>query len=243
MRKSKKKKKKKKKKEEVEENKNDWEEENKSLLNENQLRNLYYFSSSKSYSITLFSINILGKNIAVIYEINIQSNKATPQLIISCDWSSKKFADSSLSLARNSNEIKVRYNRNIKLFEKNFFYITWLTFKLNLEGFIEFSIRLRSNTLTTSLATGLDLESSIGAGLFYRVEGGIRGNLITFTLEHSITRYNSWYRSWYESYISVSLSGGRISLFIRISLFNRVKGELSKVIHDGWSKRISKSLY
>ena len=52
------------------------------IFNENQLRNLYYFSSSTSYSITLFSTNILGKNLEVIYEINIQSNKATLQLKI-----------------------------------------------------------------------------------------------------------------------------------------------------------------
>ena len=182
----------------------------------------------------MFSTNILGKNLEVIYEINIQSNKATPQLKIYCDYSSKKFADSSLSLARNSNEIKVRYNKNIRLLELRYYYIVWFTFRLNLEGFIEFNIRLSSNTLTTSLSTGLDLEGSVGAGIGFRVEGGIRGNLITFTLENSITRYNSWY----ESYISVNLSGGRISLFIRIVLFNRVKGELSTQIHDGWSKRI-----
>jgi hypothetical protein len=54
----------------------------KMIFNENQLRNLYYFSSSTSYSITLFSTNILGKNLEVIYEINIQSNKATLQLKI-----------------------------------------------------------------------------------------------------------------------------------------------------------------
>ena len=133
----------------------------------------------------------------------------------------------------------MRYNKNIRLLELRYYYIVWFTFRLNLEGFIEFNIRLSSNTLTTSLSTGLDLEGSVGAGIGFRVEGGIRGNLITFTLENSITRYNSWY----ESYISVNLSGGRISLFIRIVLFNRVKGELSNQIHDGWSKRISKSLY
>jgi hypothetical protein len=57
----------------------------------------------------------------VIYEINIQSNKATLQLKIYWDYSSKKFADSSLSLARNSNEIKVTYNKNILLLELIYF--------------------------------------------------------------------------------------------------------------------------
>ena len=132
----------------------------------------------------------------------------------------------------------MRYNKNIRLLELRYYYIVWFTFRLNLEGFIEFNIRLSSNTLTTSLSTGLDLEGSVGAGIGFRVEGGIRGNLITFTLEHSIIRRNELFRIWYDSYVSVGLSGGRISLFIRISLFKRVKGELSNQIHDGWSKRI-----
>ena len=97
-------------------------------------------------------------------------------------------------------------------------------------------MQLRSNALTISFGTGLNIESTVGIGSrrFLRTEAGIKGNLISFSLTHSITRKNS-----YESIISSNLSGGKISLFARIFIFRKVRGELSKTIFDGWTKKIN----
>ena len=97
-------------------------------------------------------------------------------------------------------------------------------------------MQLRSNAFTISFGTGLNIDCNVGIGnrKILRTEAGIKGNLISFSLTHSITRKNS-----YESIISSNLSGGKISLFARIIILRRVRGELSTTIFGGWSNKIN----
>ena len=223
-------------KEEEEENKNDWEEENNSLLNENKLRNLNYFSSPYASNIPLLTTNILGKKLTLIYGSIINSNKAIVQLLFSCDSKIKKLTESTLSLEKDGNRKKNSWEKSIPIIELKYYFIVSFSFQINLEGFIEYSMQLRSNALIISFGTGLNIESNVGIGSrkILRIEAGIKGNLITFSLTHSITSKNS-----YESIISSNLSGGKISLFARIVMFRRVRGELSTTIFGGWSNKIN----
>ena len=81
--------------------------------------------------------------------------------------------------------INVKNNLNMPICTINFSELDAIRI---LEGFVEFNIQLRSNTLTTSLKTDLNINSFVGGEFGFRVEGGIKGNLITFSLTHSITR-------------------------------------------------------
>ena len=117
-------------------------------------------------------------------------------------------------------------------------YVICFDFTVELKGEVKFQFLFTTRTFNSSLISNIDIIGTVGAGKLIRVEGGLKGNLLNVALTHSVNIGNNIC----NSKITVSISAGKISTFIKFKMFFIKIAEILIKICDGWSKSFTRSL-
>ena len=236
-------------------NKNDIEEENQ--INENQSRNLFVSIPNTNpltspiilpsnpntliipsciFTLLLYNTNILGKNIGIQYQHDVNQKKTTSKIKSYSENSYKIFSE--MSIYKPINNTYDLFNKKLRLVKIKYCFVICFDFTVDLKGKVKFKFLFNTRTFISSITSNIEIIGTVGAGKFIRVEGGLKGNLLNVALTHSVNIGNNLC----NSKVTVSISAGKISTFIKFKLFFIKIAEILIKICDGWSKSFTRSL-
>ena len=236
-------------------NKNNIEEDNQ--INANQLSNIFVslpntnpltspikLPSNRNtliipsciFTLLLYNTNILGKNIGIQYQLDVNQKKTTSKIKSYSENSYKIFSE--MSIYKPINNTYDLFNKKLRLVKIKYCFVICFDFTVDLKGKVKFKFLFNTKTFISSITSNIDIIGTVGAGKLIRVEGGLKGNLLNVALTHSVNIGNNIC----NSKITVSISAGKISTFIKFKLLFIKIAEILIKICDGWSKSFTRSL-
>ena len=209
---------------------------NEDLGNSKQLRNLA-FEGSFSKSWTLATLNILGKEILLKYEINLGEGKLKNILSISCE--------SNIHLLGNLGTASNKNQPNTNTGDKTLFVVPFpgvpvpIHFTFKAGGSIAYSVEYDSSQkkFTISLTGSLNAKGELPTGVAHALNTavGAKGTIINIKAKNTLTKTAS---SFVDQNIII-ISGTKISCHASGALLTFEKFEKTLNYLNDWSKTLT----
>jgi len=213
--------------EDFEENK----QNNEGLNHLKQLRNLY-FDGSFSRSWTLTTLNILGKEVLLKYEISLEEGRLKNILSITCDNLKIQLGN----LGTTSNKKETKNTGDITIFTVPFPGTPFqCPFSFKVTGTIDYDVDYDTSNqrfiiiLKGALYARGDLAAGVQAN---EINIGANGNIITIKATNILTRIG-------DSFVTqnnIAISGGEISCYASGKTVTNQDFEVIRTFSNAWNK-------
>ena len=216
--------------EDFEENKKN----NEDLNHLKQLRNLY-FDGSFSKSWTLTTLNILGKEVILKYEINLEGGKLKNILSVICD--NIKFPLGNFGTASNKRESI--NTGNIKIFTVTFPGTPIpVPFSFIVAGTIEYDVEYDTSNqrFTITLRGSLYARGELAAGVYAnQINVGAKGTIINIKSSNILSKIS-------DSFVTqnnIVISGTEISCYASGKTTDNQDFEVIRTFSNAWQKMLN----